>query len=613
MPKTSSWQAIPADVLQRVFELQREGLANCGAASSCVAWRNVAKSSRVNHLHLHAENDRQEQMWPQLLAARRRVDVLKLDRTADRPIKSHKDYAAFRSDVVAEATIRSIPTACRSLCLSEFAAYGLEQYIGKSPEVQQLSVQWNGVKGGRKSFNLLPSFTALRQLTELTIHMRNDFDGDSFPTLVQGCPNSVESLLLEGFGLDVEEEQPPRCAVRSLTLLEDHLPALTRLELAGSVVLIPGEDITCLSKLRSLSLCRSEVYVDGQLEVTVLTKLTCLDLTETTCYWGDAWVDALDMFTAWPALAVLKALNCNLFDTHTVMDVSHVREVHMGHFEVYVEPGPDQQGHVHISGGHASRYDSMRAASIVDLTVDISGDVQPIDPFLTYVAANFHLQSFSLQANDRAVFNANSFTGGSFSNLTHLAIIEAHPLTHTLHLQTLTCLTSLVLQNLDCLWEVKWIELPISLEAFTFVGVCLFVSGIRHNLHELPLLTNIVFEIYEGFWEDAVAWYSGPGPSVPHLPSNLCHLVLAGSAWCRSDCDWSGLQACLHLQHLTLAAGQQVSGPLRQWVRSALCLYVLDHVERTGPDRTNYCRWPQLDDVPGWHSASTSEGLVHAS
>ena len=618
MPKTSSWNGIPADVLQRAFELQREGFANCGAASSCVAWRNVARISRVNHLHLHADSDRQEQTWPRLLAARRCIDTLKLERTADRVIESHNDYATFRSDSVAEASISSIPTACRSLSLNEFAAYGLEQYIAKSPEVQQLSIQWNAVRAGRNSFNPIPPFAALRQLTELTIHMRNDFIGDSFPALIRGCPDSVESLILEGFGSEVEQEQPPLFSVHHLTLLEDHLPALTSLELNDCVITIPGEDVTCLSKLSSLSLCRSEVYVDGQLEVTLLTKLTCLDLTGCICYWDDAWVEALDMFTAWPALAVLKVVNCNLFDTHTVVDVSHVGEVHMGHIEEYVQPAPGQQGHVHTNGDQATGYDSMRASSIVGLHVDITQGPAPLDPLL-YVVADYPLQSLSLffqqsfPRRDRPVLDRNSFTGGNFSNLTHLAITGVYPSTHTLHLQSLSCLTSLVLQNLDPggwheppAWQVQGIELPLSLEAFTFAGLCLFVSGTKHNLHELSLLTKVVLQITEPLVEGHPLCSDLTPPCVPQLPSSLQHLVLGGLEWCRPACDWSGLQACLDLQHLTLSAGHRLSGPLREWVRSARCLYVVDHVQREDSFGRSCGRLPLLEEVPVWQDVAGS-------
>lgn len=64
MFKDSSWIVIPADILQHALscskKAQQEGSANCGTASSCVAWWLVARNSCVKHLHLHAETDRQE-------------------------------------------------------------------------------------------------------------------------------------------------------------------------------------------------------------------------------------------------------------------------------------------------------------------------------------------------------------------------------------------------------------------------------------------------------------------------------------------------------------------------------------------------------------------------
>ena len=80
MSSGSNWSAIPPEVLQRAFELQQNGLANCAAARSCITWRDVARRSHVNSLHLHADTDDQEQFWHQLLTARPSVDTLKLDR-----------------------------------------------------------------------------------------------------------------------------------------------------------------------------------------------------------------------------------------------------------------------------------------------------------------------------------------------------------------------------------------------------------------------------------------------------------------------------------------------------------------------------------------------------
>ena len=577
MSDRSCWNTVPADILQRAFELQREGLANYGAASSCVAWRNVARNSRVNHLHLHAATDEQEQSWPRLLA-RKRIDTLKLttQRIHGGGIES---YATNRAEVVAEATVSSIPIACRSLYLSEFAAYGLEQYTSKSPQVQQLSIQWNGLQAGRNSFHLLPSFAALHQLTELTVHMRNDFDGEVFPFLVDSCPDSVESLILEGFGSLVEDdEQPPARAVRSLTLLEDNLPALTRLELAHSAVRILGEGITCLSKLKSLSLCHSEIYVDGQLEVTLLTRLTHLDLAEATCYWEDAWVDALDTFTAWPALAVLKAYKCNIFDMNTVMDVPSVREIHVGHFSHFADPGPDQQAHVHAHAHQVISYDCKRASSIVGLTVGTSYDRPLLDSLLAFVAAHCRLERLVVLPCPGLPCPGQllSFPGEAFSHLRHLAITGVKPSEPSVDLQALLCLTSLELTDIDTGRLVKSIELPSKLEVFTFVGFSLFLSGFKHNLHALPFLTKIVLCTSSDLTGDVSLV---PSPCLPQLPLGLCHLVLAGTMWCRPDCDWSGLQGCPNLQHLTLAIGQQVFGQLEEWIRSARCLYIVDYLE----------------------------------
>ena len=595
MSRDSNWNALPAGILQRAFELQREGLANCGAASSCVAWRDVVRESRVNNLHLHAATDRQEQFWSRLLAARSCVDTLKL--TSQRICGRTNDvYTIHRSDELTEATISSIPTACRSLSLSEFNAYGLEQYIRKSPEVQQLTLQWNGLQAGNSSFHSLPSFAPLHQLTELTVHMRNDINGESFPSLVKSCPDTVENLYLEGFGSSVEDEQPPVYAVHSMMLLESHLPALTRLELTHSVVRIPGEDITCLSKLKSLSLCDSEIYVDGQLEVTLLTGLTHLDLTGATCYWEDAWVDVLDAFTAWPSLAMFKCYNCNIFDMSTVMDLSTVGEVHVGHFSHCVQSEPNQAGHLRAYGASVLSYDSGRAATIVDLTMEVPIVAPCREKLLGYVAAQFSLQSLSILLPPGG--EPFEFPAASFANLKHLAIAGLYPATCSVDLQSLLCLTSLKLSHIvpSQSLPLESILLPSKLELFTYLGFSLFLEGTKHNLHELPSLTKVTLEINYARHQSFC---------LPQLPSGLRHLVLAGTHWCKPDCDWSGLHGCPDLQHLTLAIGQQLSGQLKQWARLARCLYVVDQSEDsdqlTVDVVSDFCasRLPHFSDIQG--------------
>ncbi len=174
MQDESNWSAVPVEVLRRAFELQRNGLANCGAAAACIAWRDVARGSRVNSLYLHADSDHQELFWRHLLAARSSIDSLKLVRTAT--WSAHYDWCTLHhSAEIAQATMDSIPTACRSLSLSEFCAHGLARYIKKAPELEQLTIQWNGLPhSGTLKIQTVPDLAALHRLTELTVQMRND-------------------------------------------------------------------------------------------------------------------------------------------------------------------------------------------------------------------------------------------------------------------------------------------------------------------------------------------------------------------------------------------------------------------------------------------------------
>ena len=354
----------------------------------------------------------------------------------------------------------------------------------------------------------------------------------------------MESLTLDGFGSLGEDEQPPAFAGSSLRLLEDNLPALTRLELAHSVVRVPGEDITCLSKLKSLNLSYSDIYVDGQLEVTLLTNLTHLDLTDATCFWEDAWVDVHDAFTAWPSLAVFKVYECNLFDMSTVMDLSTVREVHLGNFSHYAQPKVDQKCHVHVHVDSAFQYESTRAETIVDLTLHASKDTYPYS-LLRFVAAIGPLRSLTLHPGHNRGIQSLDFPGTGFSNLRHLALTRLSPSLPSVDLQRLSCLTSLDLCTERFVpFPVTSILLPSKLEALTYLGYDLFKCGVKHNLHELPSLTKVRLHI--GFPKSNAVHPQTclPQPCLPQLPLSLVHLILAGVHWCRPDCEWPGLHGC---------------------------------------------------------------------
>ena len=602
MSTPSNWIAIPTEVLQRAFELQQNGLANCAAARSCIAWWDVARRSHVQDLHLHADTDIQEQFWHRLLAARPSVDTLKLERV----IRCSDSYATQRSDSTATATINSIPTACRSLSLSEFAAYGLEQYTAKLPHVQQLSLQWNGVQAEKQSFHSLPSFAALRQLTELKISMRNDFLGASFAPLVKSCPSTVQSLVLDGFGCTVEQEQPPIFSVHDLNLLESHLPSLTHLELGHSVVTIPGDSITCLSKLKCLSFRQSDVYVDGELEVSLLTNLTHLNLTAATCFWEDAWVEALDTFTAWPALQVLKATHCNLFDKRTKMDLTTVLEVHVDHFDGVRELGsPGQQSYVHTDlshfvppEGNPLREDANGFKCIAGLALNVntqnpSHNASALDPFLCQLAELCCIKSLDLVFGCSTLTRPLTFLGSSFAKLVNLSMVGLHPYGHALDLQPLSCLTSLDIDSMDQPEALQSIKLPCKLEVFKFTGFSLFLHSTEHNLDKLPCLIKLT--LLPGP-PDALSRYVNQGWRIPQLPLSLRHFLVEdlGDQFCRGDFDWSGLQGCQNLEHLTLAS-LELSEQLKEWLRSARYLYMIDHEINELDGLTN--RLPVLDET----------------
>lgn len=103
------------------------------------------------------------------------------------------------------------------------------------------------------------------------------------------------------------------------------------------------------------------------------------------------------------------------------MDVSTVREVHVGAFHQFAQPRPDQEGHLHAEIAESvSTYDSKRAATIVDLTVYTDDTLS--DLLLGYVAAHCPLHSLILHPTSGHGRTHLKFPGAGFSNLRHLAV-----------------------------------------------------------------------------------------------------------------------------------------------------------------------------------------------
>ena len=586
MQKETAWAALPMEVLRRAFERQPNGLATCAAAATCAAWHEAVKTSCVNSLYLHGDSDDQERTWQSLLAARSSISTLKLVRAA-KWTKCFGRFTLERSSTISQATMDSLPTACTSLTLSEFCAHSLSRFVEKGPDLEQLSFEWNGLPylPGYHKHQPVPNLTALRHLTDLTVQMRNDLRGDMFPALVKGCPDTLQSMTLQSFGSGVEDEQPPIHSVSSLHLIQSHLTALTHLALTNSVVTIPGDDISCLSKLKSLSLYATEVYVDGQLDVTRLTKLTYLDLSEVCCFWEDAWVEALDSFTSWPGLDVLKLLNCNLIDQQTDLDCSSVKELHLNYPNRPLSFVQGQAVHTYM-GVHQvfenflkPERHAQQGHAIIDLhlTCASSTDVDAVLQQAALFCPN--LQSLHVETSlaDGYRFCGNPVSLSLFSegrgatplrltSLSLLAISCSH-----LDLQALTALTHLVVKHVDGEAQLACVVLPPGLEIFTFIGNSLFQTGIEHNLESLKQLSTLQLG------PKKYAYVPEPwAPVVPKLPVSLAHLSFEGQT-SEGIVDWSELYECTSLERLTLGTEHCPVGDLQAWIKSAKYVCAVDH------------------------------------
>ena len=139
-------------------------------------------------------------------------------------------------------------------------------------------------------------------------------------------PESLTIISIEGWhGRDVSIHLP----VYPLSPKQEHLRRLTRLELHVCQVHIPLGSITCLEGLTSLCIRHSGIGGAAHPDqVMKLTNLKCLELTGTYPHQGLAapgrpW----NRFEAWPALCVLKFIDCWFTDKSTALGIA-VQELH---------------------------------------------------------------------------------------------------------------------------------------------------------------------------------------------------------------------------------------------------------------------------------------------
>ena len=397
---------------------------------------------------------------------------------------------------------------------------------------------------------------------------------------------------------------------QSLHLLQHHLPALTQLQMTGSLLWIV-EDITCLSKLQSLTLAKSAVYVQGTLEMERLTALTFLDLSHTDCCLVDGTsVSTLGIFTAWPSLRVLKIEGCNLFRSQTSMDCAMVQEAHVSSslFHARVDVRTLQlHASLHQSIGSMPIWCLGCQSCIVSVKLLLSQDSpQAALEELCMLPKLGHLDLYVADPQ------LKHLPRQAFKPVLPLQLTSLHVrgLACTkLDLHHLTCLISLNLSNIDIAGGLGYIAFPAGLQALTFVGSSLFGQAVRHNLLDLAGLVEVTLQPHFQSGNKLIgnfveSWH----PTLPRLPACVTHLTVHESIFgglpCSDTWDWTALAYCPRLQHLTFSSKQflERSRKLQMIMRTLPCLLVVDYgfAQDGGgqEDTLARTRLPQLDANP---------------
>ena len=191
--------------------------------------------------------------------------------------------------------------------------------------------------------------------------MRDDSQGEGMCNVLQNCPQSLQGLLLQGFGAisacsqshseQLQLEATPPCTdyrleglpqipvyKEALHLLGRVLPHLASLELRSCAVTVSTSCIAQLGGLTSLSFEGSHVYIQDEQHLKALTGWVVLNF-------ADSIFDRIDnqqagnpenepvnptftSFACWPALKVLHVQGCSLFPAATDMRLFTLRDLH---------------------------------------------------------------------------------------------------------------------------------------------------------------------------------------------------------------------------------------------------------------------------------------------
>ena len=142
-----------------------------------------------------------------------------------------------------------------------------------------------------------------------------------------------------------------------------------------------------------------------------------------------------------------------------------------------------------------------------------------------------------------------------------------------LHFDRLVALTSLTLHTPDSQDVPNHFFMPDGLQFLDFSGCCLFDSKTQHNLQDLTALTDLRLDLRAPV-DMTPAWQ----PALPALSASLRQLTLtgwiSGSASKYRSPDWSLLQKCSNLEHLSVPTECQED--LQSSTASTLQLHISD-------------------------------------
>ena len=570
------WSSLAEQLLVHIFEQQHNALDNCAAACTCASWRTAVNSSHISSLHLHADQAPYGSHWKHFVASRRSFGHLRLtagDKNVEGEVANNFGEPSSRSD-----SLQGIPLACDCLSVDTTFAVMLPQYIQQPAELKQLAVTWDCNWVNWTSFEMFafPSLTHLAELTTLQIRAENG-SGSPPAELIQyilnRCPETLEHVTLDLLSLRNRDGQ--RSAIQQV--LGSAAASLTCLELSYCVFSFGGSSISCLAHLKSLSLQGSIVWDDAS-DITMLTNLTLLDLSESLWNWPKHYyrtVPVMLLFTGWSALQVLKLSNCSLFDRQSVLQLPNVVDL-----QLHWAPVSIGSSTLRICTQLASQQWMADLLPHANLLVELDISVDQLGWYIDSAFAErlgrllslcHRLQSFTFTGASSAGFlDGEKLVVDRHSGACLHRLSLSQVCFRLMDLQNALHLTSLELHNVDAIPDFTLV-LPPWLQSFEYTGSYLCTPQARHMLLACTCLNKLTLV---GKGVIALAQFN-----MPLLPNSLRHLDIQTS---RADrgwvdcCDWKCLNACTNIEYLRLPSLEHLVGYLKAWVHGARHLHIVE-------------------------------------